>query len=95
MSITEHKLSSSVKNNGTTFFLKASTETLAKRIHNTEKRPLLTNRVNLQSRLEEIWNERIKFYNNSAHYVIETDNLNPTQLLDEILNLLEFSFENH
>ena len=84
-----------LKNNGTTFFLKASTETLAKRIHNTEKRPLLTNRVNLQSRLEEIWNERIKFYNNSAHYVIETDNLNPVKVLDEILNLLEVPFENN
>ena len=84
-----------LQNNGTTFFLKASIETLADRIHNTKKRPLLTVSENLQTRLEQIWKERKSFYRNSAHHMIDTDDLNPTQVLDEILNLLKVPLANH
>ena len=80
---------------GTTFFLNASTNTLANRIHNTTKRPLLTNSENLHLSLEKIWVERKSLYKNSAHLTIDTDNLNPVQVLDEILNLLEVPFENN
>ena len=84
-----------LKKYGTTFLLNASTETLANRIHNTTKRPLLTNSENLHLSLEKIWVERKRLYKNSAHHTIETDNLNPVQVLDEILNLLEVPFENN
>ena len=84
-----------LKKYGTTFFLNASMETLANRIHNTTKRPLLANSENVQFRLEQIWKERKSFYTSSAHHTIDTDNLNPTQVLDEILNLLEVPLANH
>ena len=84
-----------LKNNGTTFFLNASVETLANRIHNTMKRPLLSDSENVKLRLEQIWEERKSFYKGSAHHTISTDNLNPSQVLDEILNLLEVSLENN
>ena len=84
-----------LKKYGTTFLLNASTETLANRIHNTTKRPLLTNSENLHLSLEKIWVERKSLYKNSAHHTIDTDNLNPVQVLDEILNLLEVPFENN
>ena len=84
-----------LKKYGTTFLLNASTETLANRIHNTTKRPLLTNSENLHLNLEKIWVERKSLYKNSAHHTIDTDNLNPVQVLDEILNLLEVPFENN
>ena len=84
-----------LKKYGTTFLLNASTETLANRIHNPTKRPLLTNSENLHLSLEKIWVERKRLYKNSAHHTIETDNLNPVQVLDEILNLLEVPFENN
>ena len=84
-----------LKKYGTTFFLNASIEILADRIHNTMKRPLLTNTENVQLRLEQIWKERKRFYKNSAHHTIDTDKLNPKQVLDEILNLLEVPIANH
>ena len=84
-----------LKKYGTTFFLNASIEILADRIHNTMKRPLLTNIENVQLRLEQIWKERKRFYKDSAHHTIDTDKLNPQQVLDEILNLLEVPIANH
>ena len=84
-----------LKQYGTTFFLNASIEILADRIHNTTKRPLLTQSDNVQLRLEQIWQERESFYKDSAHHIIDTNNLNSTQVLDEILNLLKVPFENH
>ena len=84
-----------LKKYGTTFFLKASTEILTDRIHNTRKRPLLTDSNNLQLRLEQIWKERENIYEGSAHHIIDTNNLSSTQVLDEILNILKVPFENH
>ena len=84
-----------LKKYGTTFLLNASIETLANRIYNTTKRPLLTNSENLHLSLEKIWVERKSLYKNSAHHTIDTDNLNPVQVLDKILNLLEVPFENN
>jgi shikimate kinase len=46
-------------------------------------------------RLEQIWKERKIFYKDSAHHTIDTDKLNPQQVLDEILNLLEVPIANH
>jgi len=80
---------------GTTFFLNASTNTLANRIHNTTKRPLLANSENLETCLEKIWNERKSLYIGSAHHTIDTNNLTPAQVLDEILNLLKVPLANH
>ena len=84
-----------LKKYGTTFFLNASMEILAARIHNTTKRPLLTDSGNVQLRLEQIWKERKSYYSGSAHHIIDTNNLSSVQVLDEILNLLEVPFENH
>ena len=84
-----------LKKYGTTFFLNASIEILADRMHNTMKRPLLTNTENVRLRLEQIWKDRKRFYKNSAHHTIDTDKLNPQQVLDEILTLLEVPIANH
>ena len=84
-----------LKKYGTTFFLYASINILANRIHNTKKRPLLMGSEILESRLDRIWKERENLYKRSAHHTINTDNLNPTQVLDEILNLLEVPIANH
>ena len=84
-----------LKNKGITFFLNASTKVLANRIHNTEKRPLLSGSKNLILLLEKIWIERKEYYVDSSHYTIDTDILNPAQVLDEILNILGVLRENH
>jgi len=84
-----------LQKNGITFLLDASPQTLASRIYNTSKRPLLTDSDNLEERMQLIWDERHQFYLDSAHHVILTDDLEPPQVLDEILKILEVSSEEH
>ena len=84
-----------LRDNGICFFLDATPQTLAQRIDNTSKRPLLIDSDNLEERLQYIWNERNQFYKDCARYTITTDYLNPSQVLKEILNILEFSIADH
>ena len=64
-----------LQNNGICFFLDASPQLLAQRIHNTDKRPLLADSENLENRLKTIWQDRSELYKNSAHHIIKTDKL--------------------
>ena len=80
-------------NFGKTFFLKASIKTLAERIKNTTKRPLLDNSDNIQENLETIWIKRKNLYNESSHYCIETDKLNPDMVVKKMLNILKVPIE--
>ena len=80
-----------LQNNGICFLLNASSKTLSDRIHNTTKRPLLTCNNNLADRLQNIWQDRSKFYKDCAHHVIMTDDLEPPQVLDEIIKILGIS----
>ena len=84
-----------LQNNGICFFLDASSQTLAQRIHNTDKRPLLADSDNLEDRLKTIWNDRSKLYKDCSHYIIKTDKLKPVQVLDEILKILEVPVADH
>ena len=84
-----------LKENGTTFLLDAFPKTLIDRIHNTTKRPLLTDSDNIEDRLKTIWNDRNKFYKDCSHYIIKTDKLKPEQVLDEILKILEVPVADH
>ena len=77
-----------LQNNGITIFLKASPETLSHRIKNTEKRPLLHGDDSLM-KLSKIWKDRKDFYEASAHLTIETDRLNPAQVLEIIIKKLD------
>ena len=84
-----------LQNYGICFLLNASPKTLTDRIHNTIKRPLLTDSDNLEDRLQTIWNDRSKFYKDSSPHIIKTDELKPAQVLDEILKILEVPVANH
>ena len=84
-----------LKENGTTFLLDAFPKTLIDRIHNTTKRPLLTDSDNIEDRLKTIWKERREFYRNCAHHVIKTDELKPPEVLDKILKILEVPVADH
>ena len=79
-----------LKKKGTVIYLKASTETLVKRLEkNKNKRPLISNLTN-DKRLEFIRKtikEREKTYK-QADYTIETDNKTVKEVLREINSLL-------
>ena len=84
-----------LQKDGITFLLDASPQTLASRIHNTSKRPLLTDSDNLEEWLQQIWDERHQLYLDCAKHVIPTDDLKPPRVLDEILKILEVTNANH
>lgn len=79
-----------LKHKGIVIYLKASTETLIKRLEkNKNKRPLISNLTN-EKRLEfirKILKEREKTYK-QADYTIETDNKTVKEVLREINSLL-------
>lgn len=79
-----------LKHKGTVIYLKASTETLIKRLEkNKNKRPLISN-LTTDKRLEfirKILKEREKTYK-QADYTIETDNKTVKEVLREINSLL-------
>lgn len=74
---------------GTTFLLETSPSILSTRIHNTNKRPLIKGSDNLEKQLSDIWSERQKYYYESSQHIIKTDNLEPSDVIDEILKLLK------
>ena len=84
-----------LQNNGICFFLEAALQTLDDRIHNTSKRPLLTDSDNLVDRLQNIWEARSEFYRNCAHHVIKTDELKPPEVMAKILKILEVPVADH
>ena len=79
-----------LKHKGTVIYLKASTETLIKRLEkNKNKRPLISHLTN-EKRLEftrKILKERERTYK-QADYTIETDNKTVKEVLREINSLL-------
>ena len=93
--VLEKKNRNVLQNNGICFFLDASPQILAQRIHNTDKRPLLADSENLENRLKTIWQDRSELYKNSAHHVIKTDELKPPQVLDKILKILKVPVADH
>ena len=84
-----------LREKGYTILLDAKPETLAKRIQNTTKRPLLKGSENLEENLQSIWETRYPLYLECAHHIIETDTLEPPQVVNSILTLLDISVENH
>ncbi len=84
-----------LKENGKTILLDATAKTLAQRIHNTSKRPLLKDSDNLEARLQSIREERHPLYLECAHLIVGTDTLEPPQVVNSILTLLEYPVENY
>ena len=75
-------------NCGITIFLQSSVKEIFSRIRNTQKRPLLSNVNNMKKELENIWNERKKYYISSSDHIIKTDDLTPNLVINQILNIL-------
>ena len=80
-----------LNNNGICILLEASSSTLAKRIYNTTKRPLLDQSDDLHKSLYEIWENRKSYYKECAKYTINTDPLNPNEVINKILLIFGYS----
>ncbi len=73
--------------NGKVFWLKASVETIVQRIQGDDQRPALTEGKSFTEEVEEVLDRRRKKYEAAARFEIDTDDLTPEQVADEIVAL--------
>ncbi len=78
-----------LKENGKIFFLRASYETLMKRIYVDDSRPLLRDTDQMAERVGELLRARTPIYSAVADYVIETDDKSVLEVAQEIIVLME------
>jgi len=74
-----------LKRNGTLFWLRASVETITKRIGRDTQRPSLTGTKSFLDEVQEVLRERTPKYEAAADHVIATDGRSVVQIADEIL----------
>lgn len=73
--------------NGAIFWLKASVDTIVKRIAGDDQRPALTEGKSFTEEVAEVLKARQSKYQKAAQYEIDTDTLTPEQVADEIISL--------
>lgn len=78
-----------LKENGVFILLNASVETLVKRIGNYSQFPPLTDKKTPKEELGFILEQRETLYKSAADEIIDTDNLNPTEVTDKIISKVE------
>lgn len=76
-----------LKRNGKIFFLRATFETLLKRVRADETRPLLKNTGKTAETLGKLLAERTPVYEHVADYIVDTDGRTIEEIADEIVAL--------
>ncbi len=79
-----------LKANGKIIFLRASLDTLVKRLRVDDARPLLHRSAeNLRDRLMTLINERVPVYEHVADFVVDVDEKTPEIIANEIISFIE------
>ena len=79
-----------LKQNGEIVFLRASHETLARRLHVDGTRPLLqTSTESIRDRLSRLMKERTPIYEHVADFVVDVDGKTPEKIAEEIVAIVE------
>ncbi len=77
-----------LQRNGKIVFLRASLDTLSKRLHVDGTRPLLqTSTESIRDRLSKLMEERAPIYEHVADYIVDVDGKTPEQIAEEIVVL--------
>lgn len=76
-----------MRNTGWVVLLRARPKTLKNRIRNVSKRPLLARAEDVENELRTLWNIRRHLYEQTAHAIVDTDSEEPTEVVNDILNL--------
>ena len=76
-----------LKKNGFVVFLKASRATMIGRLGDMSDRPPLTDQKSISSEIEQLLEERQKLYEATADAIIDTDNLEPEKVVEQIMTL--------
>ena len=79
-----------LQKNGKIVFLRASLETLARRLRVDGTRPLLqTSTESIRDRLERLMKERTPIYEHVADFVVDVDEKTPQEIAKEIITMIE------
>lgn len=78
-----------MKKYGKVIYLKATPETILKRVEHTNYRPLLEGKKNIKD-ISELMEGRIGYYSKAADYEITVDNRESTDIVAEIISLVDF-----
>ena len=75
-----------LQENGKIIFLRASLDTLSKRLKVDGERPLLqTSTESIRDRLEKLMKERAPVYEHVADYIVDVDGKTPEEIAQEII----------
>ncbi len=74
---------------GPVFWLKAKVETIIRRIRDDDQRPALTAGKSFTDEVAEVLNRRREKYRLAARHAIDTDELTPEEVADEIIAILQ------
>ncbi len=78
-----------LKRNARIFWLKASVDTIVRRIQADTQRPALTTGKTFTEEVLEVLDQRIPKYKRAAQYEIDTDALTPEQVAERIIEIFE------
>jgi shikimate kinase len=73
--------------NGRIFWLKASVDTIVRRIQGDDQRPALTEGKSFTDEVAEVLERRVARYQAAALHAIDTDALTPEEVAEEIIRL--------
>ncbi len=75
--------------NGVVFWLKATVETIVRRIQGDNQRPALTEGKTFTEEVEEVLDRRRDKYKVAARFEIDTDDMTPEQVADGIVSFIK------
>jgi shikimate kinase len=78
-----------LEKNGRIFWLKASVDTIVRRIQGDDQRPALTEGKSFTDEVAEVLERRVSKYQAAAGHAIDTDTLTPEQVADAVIQVLE------
>jgi shikimate kinase len=78
-----------LRENSRIFWLKASVATIVSRIQGDTQRPALTSGKTFTEEVAEVLERRAPKYKSAAHHEIDTDEINPDQVAEAIIDLWE------
>ena len=78
-----------LKRNSRIFWLRASVDTIVRRIQADSQRPALTTGKTFTEEVAEVLDQRIPKYKRAAQYEIDTDALTPEQVAERIIEIFK------
>jgi shikimate kinase len=76
-----------LRSTGQVFWLKATPETITRRIAGDTERPSLTGTKTFLEEIEEVLNQRLPLYSKASHFTLDTDTLTVEEVADRVLDL--------